>query len=210
MEKHDYKLYFDDDAKYNDAGCYPIIAGTGRYGISRSWKYLPIKIDSIQCTADGTGIDIAKLIQPLPCNDEDVEDKEFKQDYLNILCGENSDWILGEFAILMTGICLTYYNASKNVNEKLYLNVAHVGGREAYLHIEFSVPHSNGRPDTKYWYNCRFSVQKPDSWTTLNKLGYDTQSAITFYLNENRDPRCLLEFDIVEPDYAWITDYIDY
>ena len=211
MEKRDYKLYFDTSCNLEET-CYPVIAGVGRYGVPGSWSYLPIKIDCIQCTDGGTEIDIVKLMRPLPCNDEDVEDTEFKQHYLDILRGEIPDWILGEFEVLMTGICLIYYNASKDVKETLNLNIAHVSNREAHLHIKFSVPHCNGKPDTEYWYNGRFyySTEKPDSWTTLNKLGYDTQSAITFYLNDDHDPRRMLEFDAIQPDYAHITEYIDY
>lgn len=77
MEKRDYKLYFDTSCNLEET-CYPVIAGVGRYGVPGSWSYLPIKIDCIQCTDGGTEIDIVKLIRPLPCNDEDVEDTEFK------------------------------------------------------------------------------------------------------------------------------------
>lgn len=74
-----------------------------------------MKVNAVNCRCAGKDIDIAEVVCPSWQDDGDM-DQEVRSDYANILHGRNSDWILCEFHVTMTGICLKYYNAKRDVS----------------------------------------------------------------------------------------------
>lgn len=206
MERRNYILPFKPASERQ----YVVIAYDGRYGVPGKGNHLPIKINGSTCKRDGKEIALAEFIYSSPKEDMGV-DAEFLRERIDILYDRHPDWILGEFEILMTGIVLKYYNMKRDVDEEIYLHVSSSSNVHVKLHIEFSVPHTNGKPGTVYWFQVEASGKYAwNNFVLLEKMGQDSQSCIAFRIDETKhDPLILAECDIIEPDYADVTEYID-
>ncbi len=208
METREYKLPLGD----LEEG-YAVIAYSGRYGVPGKGHYLPIKVNTVKCRRAGKDIDIAEVVCSFLQDDGDV-DQEVRSDYVNILHGRNPAWILCAFQVMMTGICLKYYNAKRNVSEEIHLNIARIDSKTE-LHMEFSVPHVDGRADSTYWFYNIFTPssdrkqQYSDSWVVLESMKCFSQNTITFYLEDGHEMPSSGSREPVFPDYAIVTEYID-
>ncbi len=208
METREYKLPLGD----LEEG-YTVVAYSGRYGVLGKGHYLPMKVNAVNCRCAGKDIDIAEVVCPSWQDDGDM-DQEVRSDYANILHGRNSDWILCEFHVTMTGICLKYYNAKRDVSEDIPLNIT-CRNAKTELHMEFSVPHADSRADSIYWFYNLFAPssdrkqQYPDNWVVLDSMKCFSQNTITFFLEDGCEMPSSGSHAPIYPNYAIVTEYID-
>ena len=105
----------------------------------------------------------------------------------------------------MTGVNLKYYHEKEDREGEVYLH-AQSDRVVKNLHMEFRVPHVNGKSDTLYWLNAECRPGAKDNCILLAKRAYDTQSSMMFGLYDESD---YPESEIIRPDYADVTEYID-
>lgn len=201
MEKRSYIL----DLRSYEEERFLVIAYMGHYhGFpNERGRHLPIKMTA-KAFVDHKEIDFACLAYSFSINGE-LPDPKFVQDCEDVLRGKSSDWILGEFEIFMTGVNLKYYDEKDNREGEVYLHVQHDQTAKNLL-MEFSVPHVNGKPDTLYWLNTKCRPNTMDNCVLLTKRTYDTQSSMMFGLDGELD---YSNDEIIRPDYADVTEYID-
>ncbi|WP_305116700.1 hypothetical protein [Acutalibacter muris] len=201
MEKREYTLEFNS----GDEERFLVIAYMGHYrGFPKErGRHLPIEM-AVKAFEDHKEIDFARLAYSFSVNDG-LPDPKFVQDCKDILHGRNSDWILGEFEVFMTGVNLKYYHEKEDREGEVYLH-AQSDRVVKNLHMEFRVPHVNGKSDTLYWLNAECRPGAKDNCILLAKRAYDTQSSMMFGLYDESD---YPESEIIRPDYADVTEYID-
>ena len=224
MERRDYHWRLDYDAEQS----FTVTALDHRYTFASHQskkRYLPMKMYVVTNLRNGYEIGLAGLVYPLPQNDEDEShSEEFLQNWLQIFRGENPDWILTEFQVLMTGVCLGYYNRELGGDiENLYISISQQKPKDvltkpiaAKMHLRFSVPHADERPDTMYELLVEYSRQKPDGdrfdhFVQLKRYNCRNQATMYFTVDDYEKFTLYAEEGwIIEPKDGDITEYIDY
>lgn len=199
MERRTYELHFTG----NEEDAFAVIAHDGWYGLPGHRHYLPMKMQVRACECDGEKVDFTRLIYT-PDEDTKRLDTDFFQNRVDILQGKRLDWILSEFKVMMTGICLRYYNKKLDDWEEIYLHVCRFAKKEGKLHVQFDVPHANDKPDTRYEFCAECYPDGDGNFILLESFGQDTQRCMSF----GSDGECGQCVEVY-PDYAEITEYID-
>lgn len=192
---------------------YTVLSYSGFTGVPKSDNCLPIKMTVLNCHNKAIKTDVANMAK-IPCG-LDLGTKSFHQQYVNILHGENADWILAQFQIRGRGLRLQFLNLITDETEELDLDLAlnltqsdlSLRGNLSRLYLQFDVPHWNGNPDTVYKvfmdYGTIVKGDSPHSTIIISEYEQCAQRTLLFkndHRNETMD-------DI--PIRASITEYVD-
>lgn len=183
---------------------YTVMSYSGFNGAPKADSCLPIRMTVLSCHDQSGEADVAEMAK-IPYGSE-MDDSCFCHHYADILHGENADWVLVQFQVQGRGLRLEFLNLVTNDTEELDLDIA-VKGKGSYMHLQFSVPHQKGTPDTVYKvsisYNAVIKGDSPHSTVIISEYEQYAQRTLLF---EN-DPRNESMDDI--PIRVSVTEYVD-
>ena len=146
---------------------------------------LPIRMEITLCQDESdNSIDIAGIAE---VNFSVNADKDFYSHYVEILHGKYNSWILTKFQLRWCGVALTYYCPVTRESQVVVLNALKNGSHTVKIH--FSVPHTNGKPDTEY--DLRI---------------YCEECFSSIYILERTQDSCVLDIFDNADDYSSIDD----
>lgn len=225
MERLPYRLNthnrLAEEGAFN--GCsYAIMGYAGRYDTwQNNGRYLPIKMEVLRCMRNGGKVDLIDFIYPLPNESYDVDDEEFRLNWVHAVHGEHPNWILVKVNPLMTGVVLTYYNPKNKAKEDVCVNIAYQNPKNRFatldskLELQLNVPHADGRPDTIYLLSINYTegMNGKNIYTKskLERFGCDNlHRKMNFQFERNKDLLSLVRSGVkIIPDYADVVDYTD-
>lgn len=206
MRRLDYTLKLESEG-------YTVMSYSGFNGPPKADSCLPIRMTVLDCRNKAVETDIVNMAM-IPYN-IDLVSKGFHQHYVDILHGENADWILAQFQVRGRGLKLEFLNLitdeTEELNLDLVLNLTQsdlaLRGDLSRLYLQFDVPHRNSVPDTIYKvlmdYGTSVKGDSPHSTIIICEYEQHTQRTLMF---EN-DSRYESMDDI--PIRASITEYVD-